>query len=55
MKTQLWSIARILSTVFSQRSREAANDVVANLLDMRTEWRREGSDGTYEGRDRKSK
>ena len=31
------------------------NDFFVNLLDMGTEWQPAGSDGAYEGRDRKSK
>ena len=31
------------------------NDFFVNLLDMRTEWEPAGSDGVYQGRDRKTK
>jgi catalase-peroxidase len=31
------------------------NDFFVNLLDMSTEWQLAGSDGEYEGRDRKTK
>jgi catalase-peroxidase len=31
------------------------NDFFVNLLDMRTEWEATGSDGVYQGRDRKTK
>ena len=31
------------------------NDFFVNLLDMSTEWQPAGSDGVYEGRDRKTK
>ena len=41
--------------VFTQRPGKLTNDFFVNLLDMRTEWQPAGSDGTYEGRDRRSK
>ena len=41
--------------VFTKRPGKLTNDFFVNLLDMRTEWQPAGSDGTYEGRDRKSK
>jgi catalase-peroxidase len=41
--------------VFSTQAGKLTNDFFVNLLDMRTEWQAAGSDGTYEGRDRKSK
>jgi catalase-peroxidase len=31
------------------------NDFFVNLLDMRTQWQPVGTDGVYEGRDRKTK
>jgi catalase-peroxidase len=41
--------------VFTKQPGKLTNDFFVNLLDMRTEWQPAGSDGTYEGRDRKSK
>jgi len=41
--------------VFTRRPGKLTNDFFVNLLDMRTEWQPAGSEGTYEGRDRKSK
>jgi catalase-peroxidase len=41
--------------VFTKKPGTLTNDFFANLLDMRTEWQRGGSEGVYEGRDRKSK
>jgi catalase-peroxidase len=41
--------------VFTNRSETLTNDFFVNLLDMRTEWQPAGSDGVYEGRDRKTK
>ncbi|HUA22850.1 MAG TPA: catalase/peroxidase HPI [Steroidobacteraceae bacterium] len=41
--------------VFTQKPGVLTNDFFVNLLDMRTEWNPAGSDGVYEGRDRKSK
>jgi catalase-peroxidase len=41
--------------VFTQKPGALTNDFFVNLLDMRTEWNPSGSDGLYEGRDRKSK
>ena len=41
--------------VFTKRPGKLTNDFFVNLLDMRTEWQPAGSEGTYEGRDRKSK
>jgi catalase-peroxidase len=41
--------------VFTQRPGKLTNDFFVNLLDMRTEWQPAGAEGTYEGRDRKSK
>ncbi|HEY3622946.1 MAG TPA: peroxidase family protein, partial [Roseiarcus sp.] len=41
--------------VFTKRPGTLTNDFFANLLDMSTEWKpAEGSEGVYEGRDRKS-
>jgi catalase-peroxidase len=41
--------------VFTKRPGTLTNDFFANLLDMSTEWKQaEGSEGAYEGRDRKS-
>jgi catalase-peroxidase len=41
--------------VFTKRPETLTNDFFVNLLDMRTEWQPVGSDGIYEGRDRKTK
>jgi catalase-peroxidase len=41
--------------VFTKRPGKLTNDFFVNLLDMRTGWQAAGSEGTYEGRDRKSK
>jgi catalase-peroxidase len=41
--------------VFTSRIGTLTNDFVVNLLDMRTEWSAAGSDGAFEGRDRKTK
>jgi catalase-peroxidase len=41
--------------VFTEKPGTLTNDFFANLLDMRTEWQPAGSEGVYEGRDRKSK
>jgi catalase-peroxidase len=41
--------------VFTKRLGALSNDFFANLLDMSTQWKpAEGSEGVYEGRDRKS-
>jgi catalase-peroxidase len=40
--------------VFTQRPETLTNDFFVNLLDMSTEWQPNGSDGVYEGRDRKT-
>ncbi|MGH8200533.1 MAG: catalase/peroxidase HPI [Steroidobacteraceae bacterium] len=40
--------------VLTQRSGTLTNDFFVNLLDMRTEWQAAGSDGLYQGRDRKT-
>jgi catalase-peroxidase len=41
--------------VFTKRPGTLTNDFFANLLDMSTEWKQvDGSEGVYEGRDRKS-
>jgi len=40
--------------VFTRRPETLSNDFFVNLLDMGTEWRPNGSEGVYEGRDRKS-
>ncbi|MBV9101425.1 MAG: catalase/peroxidase HPI [Candidatus Dormibacteraeota bacterium] len=40
--------------VFTQRPETLTNDFFVNLLDMRTEWTRSGSDNAYQGRDRAS-
>jgi catalase-peroxidase len=41
--------------VFTQKPGTLTNDFFVNLLDMGTEWQPAGSDGAYEGRDRKTK
>jgi catalase-peroxidase len=42
--------------VFTKRPETLTNDFFVNLLDMRTEWQAvAGSEGVYEGRDRKTK
>ena len=41
--------------VFTKQPGTLTNDFFVNLLDMSTEWQPAGSDGEYEGRDRKTK
>jgi catalase-peroxidase len=41
--------------VFTNKPETLTNDFFVNLLDMGTEWQPAGSDGEYEGRDRKTK
>ena len=41
--------------VFTNKPGTLSNDFFVNLLDMATEWQPAGSDGEYEGRDRKTK
>jgi catalase-peroxidase len=41
--------------VFTGKPETLTNDFFVNLLDMSTEWQPAGSDGEYEGRDRKTK
>jgi catalase-peroxidase len=41
--------------VFTKQLEKLTNDFFVNLLDMSTEWQPAGSDGVYEGRDRKTK
>jgi catalase-peroxidase len=41
--------------VFTQKPGTLTNDFFLNLLDMRTEWQAAGTQGAYEGRDRKTK
>jgi len=41
--------------VLTTRPGALTNDFFVNLLDMGTEWHPNGSDGVYEGRDRKTK
>jgi len=41
--------------VFTKKPGALTNDFFVNLLDMRTEWQPAGSEGVYEGRDRKTK
>jgi catalase-peroxidase len=40
--------------VFTKRPGQLTNDFFVNLLDMGTQWQPAGSDGVYEGRDRKT-
>jgi catalase-peroxidase len=40
--------------VFTKRPQTLTNDFFVNLLDMSTQWSAAGSDGVYEGRDRKT-
>jgi catalase-peroxidase len=40
--------------VFTKQPETLTNDFFVNLLDMGTQWQPAGSDGTYEGRDRKT-
>ncbi|HEX7962006.1 MAG TPA: catalase/peroxidase HPI [Terriglobales bacterium] len=40
--------------VFTKRPETLTNDFFVNLLDMKTKWQPGASDGTYEGRDRKT-
>ena len=40
--------------VFTQKPGTLTNDFFVNLLDMSTEWKLVGSDGVYEGHDRKT-
>jgi catalase-peroxidase len=41
--------------VFTKQTETLSNDFFLNLLDMATQWQPAGSDGVYEGRDRKTK
>jgi len=40
--------------VFTKKPETLTNDFFVNLLDMNTQWQPNGSDGVYEGRDRKT-
>ena len=40
--------------VFTKQTETLTNDFFVNLLDMATQWQPAGSDGVYEGRDRKT-
>ena len=40
--------------VFTKRPETLSNDFFVNLLDMNTQWQPNGSEGVYEGRDRKT-
>ena len=45
----------LFRSVFTQRPETLTNDFFVHLLDMGTEWQPSaGSDGVYEGRDRKT-
>ena len=41
--------------MFTDQPGTLTNDFFVNLLDMGIEWQPAGADGTYEGRDRKTK
>jgi len=41
--------------VFTKRPEKLTNEFFVNLLDMRTEWQSAGTEGVYEGKDRKTK
>ncbi|MDP2411247.1 MAG: catalase/peroxidase HPI [Pseudolabrys sp.] len=41
--------------VFTKETGKLTNDFFVNLLDMNTEWQATGTEGVYEGRDRKTK
>jgi catalase-peroxidase len=41
--------------VFTKQPETLTNDFFVNLLDMSTQWQPAGSDGLYEGHDRKTK
>jgi catalase-peroxidase len=45
----------LMHGVLTTKPGTLTNDFFVNLLDMRTEWQPAGSDGEYEGRDRKTK
>jgi catalase-peroxidase len=49
------NVGRSKHGVFTEKPETLTNDFFVNLLDMRTEWQPAGSDGVYEGRDRKTK
>jgi catalase-peroxidase len=40
--------------VFTKRPETLTNDFFVNLLDMNTQWQPNGTEGVYEGRDRKT-
>src|SRR6185503_13249751 len=40
--------------VFTKQPEKLTNEFFVNLLDMRTQWQPAGTDGVYEGRDRKT-
>jgi catalase-peroxidase len=40
--------------VFTKRPEKLTNEFFVNLLDMRTEWQPAGTEGVYEGKDRKT-
>src|SRR5215470_6226444 len=40
--------------VFTKQPQRLTNDFFVNLLDMSKQWQPAGTDGTYEGRDRKT-
>jgi catalase-peroxidase len=48
------SVAQAKHGVFTNRPETLTNDFFVNLLDMNTQWQPNGSDGVYEGRDRKT-
>ena len=48
------NVAKSAHGVFTQRPEALTNDFFVNLLDMGTQWQPSGSDGVYEGRDRRT-
>jgi len=48
------NVGRSAHGVFTKRPETLTNDFFVNLLDMSTQWQLNGSDGIYEGRDRKT-
>jgi len=48
------NVGRSAHGVFTKRPETLTNDFFVHLLDMSTQWQLNGSDGLYEGRDRKT-
>src|SRR5215471_16078122 len=48
------SVGEAKHGVLTKRPGTLTNDFFLNLLDMSTQWQPSGSDGVYEGRDRKT-